>query len=142
MENIFCFKKGKEKVIDILVVKLCVKYKWLKEQWRRFIDRVKFGSGKLVIDEFEWFIIIDLIFFEIYIELKVVMKVVDIFVSDGSSEGDEYSEKEEDIEEMKFVISMVFCERRQLLDFSIFFLDVSFELSYLLGNESEEEYNR
>ena len=50
-EYIPCSKKGKEKAIETSVVKLRAKYKWLKEQWRKFTDRAKSGSGKLAIDE-------------------------------------------------------------------------------------------
>ena len=141
-ENISCSKKGKEKAIDTSVVKLRAKYKWLKEQWRRFTDRAKSGSGKSAIDEPEWFVIIDPIFSETHTELKVATKAADILVSDGSSEADEYSEKEEDIEEMKLATSMVPRERRQPLDSSASSLDASSEQSHLSGNESEEEYNR
>ena len=37
-ENIPCSKKGKEKAMETSVVKLRAKYKWLKEQWRKFTD--------------------------------------------------------------------------------------------------------
>ena len=87
-ENIPCSKKGKEKAIETSVVKLRAKYKWLKEQWRKFTDRTKSGSGKSAIDEPEWFTIIDPIFSETHTELKVATKAADILNSDDSSEDD------------------------------------------------------
>ena len=86
-------KKGKAKEIDTLVVKLRAKYKWLKEQWRKYTDRAKSGSGKSAIDEPEWFNIMNPILSETHTELKVATKAADI-ESDGtcSSEDDEYSD--------------------------------------------------
>ena len=141
-ENIPCSKKGKEKAIETSVVKLRAKYKWLKEQRRKFTDRAKSGSGKSAIDEPEWFTIIDPIFSETHTELKVATKAADILNSDDSSEDDEYNEKEDAIEEMKLVTGMVPRERKQPLDSSTSSLDASSEQSHLSGNESEEECNR
>ena len=141
-ENIPCSKKGKEKAIETSVVKLQTKYKWLKEQWRKFTDRAKSGSGKSTIDEPDWFTIIDPIFSETHTELKVATKAADILNSDDSSEDDEYNEKEDAIEEMKLVTGMVPRERKQPLDSSTSSLDASSEQSHLSGNESEEECNR
>ena len=140
-ENIPCSKKGKEKAIETSVVKRA-KYKWLKEQWRKFTDRTKSGSGKSAIDEPEWFTIIDPIFSETHTELKVATKAADILNSDDSSEDDEYNEKEDTIEEIKLATSMVPRERKQPLDSSTSSLDASSEQSHLSGNESEEECNR
>ena len=141
-ENIPCSKKGKEKAIETSVVKLRTKYKWLKEQWRKFTDRAKSGSGKSAIDEPEWFTIIDPIFSETHTELKVATKAADIFNSDDSSEDDEYNEKEDTIEEIKLATSMVPRERKQPLDSSTSSLEASSDQSHLSGNESEEECNR
>ena len=141
-ENIPCSKKGKEKAIETSVVKLRAKYKWLKEQWRKFTDRAKSGSGKSAIDEPEWFTIIDPIFSETHTELKVATKAVDILNSDDSSEDDEYNEKEDTIEEIKLAASMVPRERKQPLDSSTSSSEASSEQSHLSGNESEEECNR
>ena len=132
----------KEKAIETSVVKLRAKYKWLKEQWRKFTDRTKSGSGKSAIDEPEWFTIIDPIFSETHTELKVATKAADILNSDDSSEDDEYNEKEDAIEEMKLVTGMVPRERKQPLDSSTSSLEASSEQSHLSGNESEEECNR
>ena len=141
-ENIECSKKGKEKAIETSVVKLRAKYKWLKEQWRKFTDRTKSGSGKSAIDEPEWFTIIDPIFSETHTELKVATKAADILNRDDSSEDDEYNEKEDTIEEIKLATSMVPRERKQPLDSSTSSLEASSEQSHLSGNESEEECNR
>lgn len=141
-ENIPCSKKGKKKAIETSVVNLRAKYKWLKEQWRKFTDRAKSGSGKSAIDEPEWFTIIDPIFSETHTELKVATKAVDILNSDDSSEDDEYNEKEDTIEEIKLAASMVPRERKQPLDSSTSSLEASSEQSHLSGNESEEECNR
>ena len=65
-------KKGKPKEIDTSVVKLQAKYKWLKEQWRKYTDRAKSGSGKSAIDEPEWFNIMNPILSETHTELKAV----------------------------------------------------------------------
>ena len=141
-ENIPCSKKGKEKAIETSVVKLRAKYKWLKEQWRKFTDRTKSGSGKSAIDEPEWFTIIDPIFSETHTELKVATKAADILNSDDSSEDDEYNEKEDTIEEIKLATCMVPRERKQPLDSSTSSLEASSEQSHLSRNESEEECNR
>ena len=114
----------------------------MKEQWRKFTDRAKSGSGKSAIDEPEWFTIIDPIFSETHTELKVATKAADILNSDDSSEDDEYNEKEDTIEEIKLPTSMVPRERKQPLDSSTSSLDASSEQSHLSGNESEEECNR
>ena len=90
-------KKGKAKEIDTSVVKLRAKYKWLKEQWRKYTDRAKSGSGRSAIDEPEWFNIMNPILSETHTELKVATKAADI-ESDGtcSSEDDEYSDNYEE----------------------------------------------
>jgi len=74
---------------------LRAKYKWLKEQWRKYRDRANTGSGKAAKDEPECFHIIDPIFFETLIELKVVTKAADILESDKGSDGDECIEEDE-----------------------------------------------
>ena len=43
--------------------KLRVKFKWIKDQWRKYTDRIKKGSGKSPIEEPEWYKIINPIFF-------------------------------------------------------------------------------
>lgn len=42
------------------------------------MDCIKKGSGKLLIEEFEWYKIINLIFLDIYGNLEIVFKVRDV----------------------------------------------------------------
>ena len=53
--------KGKHKnsPLDISPARIRIKYKFLREQWRKFTDRVKMGSGKAPIEEPEWFTILN-----------------------------------------------------------------------------------
>ena len=67
-ENLCSSKKGKAKVINTSVVKLRAKYKWLKEQWRKYTDRAKSGSGKGAIHKPKWFHIINQIFSKTHTE--------------------------------------------------------------------------
>ena len=67
----------------------------MKEQWRKYRDRAKNGSGKAAKDELKWFHIIDPIFSETHTELKVATKAADILESGKSSEGDECSDVNE-----------------------------------------------
>ena len=41
------------------VERLRVKFKWMKDQWRKYTDRIKKGSGKSPIEEPEWYKIIN-----------------------------------------------------------------------------------
>ncbi|CAH3171321.1 unnamed protein product [Porites lobata] len=138
-------KKGKAKDIDTSVVKLRVKYKWLKEQWRKYTDRAKSGSGKSAIDEPEWFNIMNPILSETHTELKVATKAADI-ESDGtcSSEDDEYSDNyKEDKTEVtmaKRTSAMMPREKKQALNSSSSSAEASSE--HLTVDESDEEFNR
>ena len=134
-------KRGKENAIDTSVIKLRAKYKWLKEQWRKYRDRVKIGSGKAAKDEPEWFHIIDPIFSETHTELKVATKAADILESDKSSEGDECTEEDES-DGVRPAASTERRERKQPLDSSASSLDLSPEQSHLSGSESDNECNR
>lgn len=44
------------------VERLGVKFKWMKDQWCGYTDRIKKGSGKSPIQEPEWYKIINPIF--------------------------------------------------------------------------------
>ena len=138
-------KKGKAKEIDTSVVKLRAKYKWLKEQWRKYTDRAKSGSGKSAIDEPEWFNIMNPILSETHTELKVATKAADI-ESDGtcSSEDDEYSDNyKEDKTEVtmaKSASAMMPREKKQALNSSSSSAEASSE--HLTVDESDEEFNR
>ena len=78
-------KKRLNKSIDTSVPKLRVKYKWLKDQWRKLTDRIKVGSGKSPIDEPEWFKILDPVFSETHAKLKIATKGADIQSSESDS---------------------------------------------------------
>lgn len=135
-------KKGKAiREIDTSVVKLRAKYKWLKDQWRKYTERAKTGSGKAAVDEPEWFHIIDPIFSETHTELKVATKAADIF--DTNSEEEEDDEKEVKTEEIKPSTCSTPREMKQpFIDSSASSLDASSEQSPSLESESEEECNR
>ena len=136
-------KKRKAKEIDTSVVKLRAKYKWLKEQWRKYTDRAKSGSGKSAIDEPEWFNIMNPILSETHTELKVATKAADI-ESDGtcSSEDDEYSDKEDktEVTMAKSASAMMPREKKQVLNSSSSSAEASSE--HLTVDESDEEFNR
>ena len=51
--------KYKDVALDISPEKLRTKFKWIKEQWKKFTDRVKTASGKAPINEPEWYHIIN-----------------------------------------------------------------------------------
>ena len=137
-----CLQKNNiSKPIDTSVVKLRAKYKWLKEELRKY-DRAKSGSGKSTKEEPEWFYIIDPIFSETHTELRVATKAEDILDSDDCSEGGEDSDKEEETEGMKCTSVMKPRENKRLLNSSSSSEDASSELSHLSGIESEEECNR
>ena len=89
-------KKGKGNAIDTSVIRVSAKYRWLKEQGRKYRDRAKNGSRKAAKDELEWFHIIDPIFPKTHTELKVATKAadIDILASDKCSEDDECSEED------------------------------------------------
>ena len=44
-------KKGKQRPINTSIPKLRVKYKWLKDQWRKITDIIKVASGKSPVNE-------------------------------------------------------------------------------------------
>ena len=76
--------------IDTSVNKLRIKYKWLKDQWKKYNDRIKSGSGKSSIEEPDWFKMLDPVFTETHAELSVATKGNDIDNSDDDdSSGDE-----------------------------------------------------
>ena len=64
--------------IDTSVSKLRIKYKWLKDQWKKYNDRIKSGSGKSSIKEPDWFKTLDPVFLETHAELPVATKGDDI----------------------------------------------------------------
>ena len=136
-------KKGEAKEIDTSVVKLRAKYKWLKEQWRKYTDRAKSGSGRSAIDEPEWFNIMNPILSETHTELKVATKAADI-ESDGTCSSEEYSDNyEEDKTEVtmaKSASTMMPREKKQVLNSSSSSAETSSE--HLSGDDSDDEFNR
>ena len=91
----------KEKSIDTSIVKLRAKYKWIKDKWRQYTDRVKSGSGKAAMNEPEWFHIINPIFSETNAKLKVATKASDLLSSENEEDsagetGDELSDERVD----------------------------------------------
>lgn len=55
-ENIVSLNRKKALThLRIDVEKLRVKFKWIKDQWRKYTDRIKKGSGKSPIEEPEWY---------------------------------------------------------------------------------------
>ena len=98
-------KKRLNKSIDTSVPKLRVKYKWLKDQRRKLTDIIKVGSGKLPIDELEWFKILDPVFSETHTKLKIATKGTDIqsSESDSGSGTDESEDGEGVLDEPKTV---------------------------------------
>ena len=84
-------RKRKDTAIEITAARLRVKYKFLRNQWRKFTDRVKKGSGKAPIDEPEWFSILNPIFSDSMGEMSVSSCSDDILLPhdpDSSSESD------------------------------------------------------
>ncbi len=82
--------------IEITAARLRVKYKFIRNQWGKFTDHVKKGSGKAPIEEPEWFTILNPIFSDSMREISVSSCSYDILLlhdPDSSSESD----KETDI---------------------------------------------
>ena len=71
--------------IDTSVARLRVKYKWLKDQWRKYQDRAKHGTGKAPKKEPDWLIILNPIFSETHATLELATKGSDVD-SESSSE--------------------------------------------------------
>ena len=67
-------RKRNDTPLDITAGRLRVKYKWLRNQWRKFTDRVKKGSGKAPIEAPEWFIILNPIFSDTMGDLDVASR--------------------------------------------------------------------
>ena len=72
--------------LNIEVERLRIKFKWMKDQWRKYTDRVKKGSGKSPIQEPEWYTIINPVFCDINGNLEISSKAVDVLSDDSDSE--------------------------------------------------------
>lgn len=70
--------------LRIDVEKLRVKFKWIKDQWRKYTDRIKKGSGKSPIEEPEWYKIINPIFSDTYGNLEIASKARDVLSHENS----------------------------------------------------------
>ena len=73
------------------VERLRVKFKWMKDQWRKYTDRIKKGSGKSPIQEPEWFKIINPIFSDTHGNLEIASKASDVL-----SDADSYAGSDEE----------------------------------------------
>ena len=82
--------KHKDVALDISPYKLRTKFKWIKEQWKRFTERVKTASGKAPINEPEWYHIINPILSDTQGNLFPCTKSSDVLgVSESESEKSE-----------------------------------------------------
>lgn len=70
--------------LRIDVEKLRVKFKWIKDQWRKYTDRIKKGSGKSPIEEPEWYKIINPIFSDTHGNLEIASKARDVLPHENS----------------------------------------------------------
>ena len=70
--------------LRIDVEKLRVKFKWIKDQWRKYTDRIKKGSGKSPIEEPEWYKIINPIFSDTHGNLEIASKARDVLSHENS----------------------------------------------------------
>ena len=55
-------RKGKDTALEITPCRLRIKYKFIRNQWRKFTDRVKKSTGKAPIVEPDWFTILSPVF--------------------------------------------------------------------------------
>ena len=88
-------RKSKDTALEITPARLRVKYKFIRNQWRKFTDRVKKGSGKAPIVEPDWFTILNPVFSDTMGEMDVSSCSDDIFLpskDDSSSDSDKESE--------------------------------------------------
>ena len=88
-------RKGKDTTLEITPSRLRVKYKFIRNQWRKFTDRVKKGTGKAPIVEPDWFTILNPVFSDTMGEMNVSSCSDDIFQpceEHSSSDSDKESE--------------------------------------------------
>ena len=60
---------------------------WMKDQWRKYTDRIKKGSGKSPIQKPEWYKIINPIFSDTHCNLEIVSKVSGVLSNADSYAG-------------------------------------------------------
>ena len=73
--------------LRIDVEKLRIKFKWMKDQWRRYSDRIKKGSGKSPIQEPEWYRIINPLFSDTHGNMEVASQASDV-LSDETNDSE------------------------------------------------------
>jgi hypothetical protein len=73
--------KYKDEPLNLCPEKLKAKFKWIKDQWKLFTDRVKKASGKPPIKEPAWYLIINPIFSDTQGELSPCTKSSDLIDS-------------------------------------------------------------
>ena len=119
----------------------------MKDQWRKYTDRAKSGSGKAAIDEPEWFHIIVPIFSETLTTSNLATRADDLIYSESDGASNGHSEVEENDSEETNLASSVLVprprERKPLFDSSTSSgLDASSEQSHCSYEESEEVFDR
>ena len=62
-----------------------MKFKWMKDQWKKITDRVRVGSGKAAVQEPAWYKKLNPIFSDTNSNIEVATKASDI---NSSSESD------------------------------------------------------
>ena len=72
--------------LNIEAERLRIKFKWMKDQWRKYIDRVKKGSGKSPIQEPEWYTIINPVFSDTSGNLEIASKAMHVLSDDSDSQ--------------------------------------------------------
>jgi hypothetical protein len=72
--------------LNIDAEKLRIKFKWMKDQWRKYTDRIKKGSGKSPIQEPEWYTIINAVFSDTHGNLEIASKARDVLSDDSESD--------------------------------------------------------
>ena len=61
-----------------------MKFKWIKDQWRKYTDRIKKGSDKSPVEEPEWYKIINPIFSDTHGNLEIASKARDVLSHENS----------------------------------------------------------
>ena len=72
--------------LNIEAEKLRIKFKWMKDQWRKYTDRIKKGSSKSPIQEPEWYTIIYPVFSDTNGDLKIASKAMHVLSDNSDSE--------------------------------------------------------
>ncbi|CAB4032015.1 Hypothetical predicted protein [Paramuricea clavata] len=83
-----CSSKSRNELLPLNIdaEKLRIKFKWMKDQWRKYTDRIKKGSGKSPIQEPEWYTIINAVFSDTHGNLEIASKARDVLSDDSESD--------------------------------------------------------